>query len=382
MSDVPLGAMLSGGLDSSIVVALMARHMTEPVKTFSVGFADAGDANELADARLVADAFGTEHHELELRLADAQVDLPELAWSLDEPLADLSALGFLHISELAARHVTVALSGQGADELFGGYRKHVAASLAGRMPGPLARTAGAVAERGPARFRRAGRTLGARTAAERVLAMSGRLTPDLRRELVRGPLAELDGGTALRSAELLANGLSADPLAETLYLDAQLALPDDMLHYFDRASMAHSLEVRVPFLDHHVVEFAARIPSKHKVKGRVGKQVLRTAVRGLVPEHAIAKKKSGFFRGSVAIWLDKQAQGAVADWLLVPNPRYAEFLDPDAVRSLVTRRTDRGTLVDPQLVLAILLLEVWLSSFLPRALELRAPSSEAIRLAG
>ena len=382
MSDVPLGAMLSGGLDSSIVVGLMARHMTEPVKTFSVGFADAGDANELADARLVASAFGTEHYELELRLADERVDLPQLAWSLDEPLADLSALGFLHISELAARHVTVALSGQGADELFGGYRKHVAASLAGRVPRPIARTAGTVAERAPRRFRRAGETLAARTAAERVLAMSGRLTPDLRRTLVRGPLAELDGMTALRSAELLANGLSADPLGETLYLDAQLALPDDMLHYFDRASMAHSLEVRVPFLDHHVVEFAARIPSKYKVKRRVGKHVLRTAARGLVPEHAIAKKKAGFFRASVGSWLENQTQGAIADWLLVPDPRYAEFLDPDVVRSLITRRTDRGTLADPQLVLSILMLEVWLSSFLPRALALRAPSLNAIRLAG
>ena len=334
MSDVPLGAMLSGGLDSSIVVGLMARHMTEPVKTFSVGFADAGDANELADARLVASAFGTEHYELELRLADERVDLPQLAWSLDEPLADLSALGFLHISELASRHVTVALSGQGADELFGGYRKHVAASLAGRVPGPIARTAGTVVERAPGRFRRAGETLAARTAAERVLAMSGRITPDLRRTLVRGPLAELDGMTALRSAELLANGLSADPLGETLYLDAQLALPDDMLHYFDRASMAHSLEVRVPFLDHHVVEFAARIPSKYKVRRRVGKHVLRTAARGLVPEHAIAKKKAGFFRASVGSWLENQTQGAIADWLLVPDPRYAEFLDPDVVRSL------------------------------------------------
>lgn len=131
MSDVPLGAMLSGGLDSSLIVALMARHMNEPVKTFSIGFAEAGSANELADARLVARTFGSDHHELELSFADDSVDLAELVWHLDEPLADLSSLGFLALSELAAKHVTVALSGQGADELLGGYRKHRAAAIVG-----------------------------------------------------------------------------------------------------------------------------------------------------------------------------------------------------------------------------------------------------------
>src|ERR687895_1077506 len=150
MSDVPLGAMLSGGLDSSLIVGLMARNMSEPVKTFSIGFAEAGQDNELADARLVAGAFGAEHHELELSFAHDTLDLEELVWSLDEPLADLSALGFHALSQLAARHVTVALSGQGADELLGGYARHRNAALTERwlrLPRP-ARGAGlAVARR-------------------------------------------------------------------------------------------------------------------------------------------------------------------------------------------------------------------------------------------
>ena len=129
MSDVPLGAMLSGGLDSSLIVALMARHQSGPVQTFSVGFREDGESNELADARLVADLFGCEHHELELSQRDQEIDLADLVWWLDEPLADLSGLGFLALSELASRHVTVALSGQGADELLGGYKKHRAAAL-------------------------------------------------------------------------------------------------------------------------------------------------------------------------------------------------------------------------------------------------------------
>ena len=152
MSDVPLGAMLSGGLDSSLIVALMARNMSEPVKTFSVGFREAGEGNELADARLVANHYGTDHHELELSLHDQQLDLPQLVWHLDEPLADLSALGFLALSQLATQHVTVALSGQGADELLGGYTKHLAASLASASPRRSAPAAGIAAGR-PGRHR-------------------------------------------------------------------------------------------------------------------------------------------------------------------------------------------------------------------------------------
>jgi asparagine synthase (glutamine-hydrolysing) len=382
MSDVPLGAMLSGGLDSSLVVALMARHSSEPVKTFSVGFADAGGESELADARIVASAFETDHHELELSLARADVDLADLVWWLDEPLADLSALGFFHISQLASTQVTVALSGQGADELFGGYRKHVAASLCGALPRSVAGVAGAVAGAGPRRLRRTANTLRASGPAERLLAMSGKLSPTLRSQLVRGRLAELDGGAALRAIGAHAANLSADPLAETLFLDAQMALPDDMLHYFDRASMAHSLEVRVPFLDHHLVEFSAGIPSRYKVRGLVGKRVLRTAARGRVPERVLAKRKAGFFRGSVDIWLRRQADGALKDWLLAPDPSFSELIDPILVRSLVNRYLAGDKRVDPHLLLSILMLEIWLSSFVSRAVSRRPPSLEAVRLAG
>ena len=189
MSDVPLGAMLSGGLDSSLIVALMARHTSGPVRTFSVGFVE-DDLNELADAREVAQRFGTDHYELELSRADTELDLPQLAWFLDEPLADLSSIGFLALSELASRHVTVALSGQGADELLGGYPKHQAASIAAmgeRVPGFLWRAGVAAGAHGPARLRRASRTLSAPNSVERLLAMSGRMDEDLRRTCVARP---------------------------------------------------------------------------------------------------------------------------------------------------------------------------------------------------
>lgn len=371
MSDVPLGAMLSGGLDSSLVVALMARHTSEPVKTFSVGFVE-DDLNELADAREVAQLFGAEHHELELSRADAKLDLENLAWFLDEPLADLSSIGFLALSELASRHVTVALSGQGADELLGGYSKHQAAALAGsaaRLPVPLRRAAIALAARGPARLRRASRTLSAADTTERLLAMSSRMDGGVRGALLRGPLEGTNGHAARAVVADRLGDVRDEPLPATLYIDAQLALVDDMLHYFDRASMAHSLEVRVPFLDHHVVEYCARIPAGLKVRRLTTKYLLKHAARGILPDRIIDKRKIGFFAASVDGWFRDQAGGAIADYLLAPEPRYAEFLDPQVVAELVRRHARSSDAADARLLLAILMLEVWLSSFLPRALR-------------
>lgn len=367
MSDVPLGAMLSGGLDSSLVVALMARHMGQPVKTFSVGFRESGE-NELTDARYVAQLFGTEHHELELSFADDTVDLETLAWFMDEPLADLSALGFMALSKLASEHVTVALSGQGADELLGGYRKHRAAALLRRFEPvrlPLS-TIGRSAARWSPALARLGATFAAATPTERLLAMSGRINAEQRARLVRSGHDALNGMAAQYTVDALADGLDADPVAEALYLDAQLALVDDMLHYFDRASMAHSLEVRVPFLDHPLVEFCATIPTELKVRRLTTKHLLKEAARGIVPDRIIDKQKTGFLRGAVSAWFGAQAGRAIDDYLLAPQPRYAEFLDAGEVARLVARHRETHDADLGYLLLALLMLEVWLSTYLPR----------------
>jgi asparagine synthase (glutamine-hydrolysing) len=371
MSDVPIGAILSGGLDSSLVVALMARNSAEPVKTFSVAFRE-DEANELADARLVAGLFGTEHHELELSYAEDAVELEDLVWSMDEPLADLSSLGYLALSELTSRHVTVALSGQGADELFGGYLKHKAAAICrrwDRLPLPARRAFGAVLPLMPGPARRASRTLAATDHSDRLIAMSGKLGPGLREDLLRGPLLESDGLATRRAIEPLA-GLppGTDALAATLHIDAQLALVDRMLHYFDRGAMAHSLEVRVPFLDHRVVEFCARIPSDLKVRRLTTKYVLREAARRVLPDRIVDKRKVGFFADATAGWLQSQVDRSLTDYLLDPAPAYAGFLDRGAIERLVrTREAGRGVR-ERDLLLAILMLEVWLSTYLPRAL--------------
>jgi asparagine synthase (glutamine-hydrolysing) len=171
-----------------------------------------------------------------------------------------------------------------------------------------------------------------------------------------------------------------DPLASTLYLDTQLALVDDMLHYFDRASMAHSLEVRVPFLDHRVVEYCATIPSAFKVRRLKTKYVLKHAARGLIPDRIIDKPKLGFFREEVDDWFRAQTRGAISDYLLGPAPRYAEMVDRSEVERLIRGHADGSDTRNAHLLLSILMLEVWLSTYLPRALVPPAEPRELIRV--
>ena len=303
MSDVPLGAMLSGGLDSSLLVAMMARSMTEPVKTFSVGFVEDGDGYELGDARHVASAFGADHHELELSMSDTTTSLEDLVWALDEPLADLSALGFKVLCELAAQHVTVAIAGQGADELFAGYSR--APPCGARRAKPVAAAAGrggggVRARQAGGRYARFAGALRARDSAARYLLPS---RAESRRDAAARARPRPPPHRSRNAAAAVARhagGLDGGPLADALFLDAQLGLVDDMLHYSDRVSMAHSLEVRVPFLDHRVVEFCApRSRPRSRSSGGTTKYLLKQIARGLVPDRIIDKPKTGFFNLAV-----------------------------------------------------------------------------------
>jgi asparagine synthase (glutamine-hydrolysing) len=371
MSDVPLGAMLSGGLDSSLLVALMARNMSEPVKTFSVGFVEDGDRSELGDAREVASAFGADHHELELSMSDTTTSLEDLVWALDEPLADLSALGFKVLSELAAQHVTVAIAGQGADELFAGYSRYRRAAYVERsrsLPQPVVGAAAFALGKAGGRYARfAGALLAHDSAARYVSLRAPNLDVTLRRSLVRDPL-RTDHASASAAVARHAAGLDGGPVADALFLDAQLGLVDDMLHYSDRVSMAHSLEVRVPFLDHRVVELAATIPTAFKVKGGTTKYLLKQIARGLVPDRIIDKPKTGFFNLAVDRWLRAQLEGRAADFLLADQPAFADFMSVDGVRRLVAEAR-AGKQVSGDALFALLVLEVWLSTFLPGALQ-------------
>ena len=272
--------------------------MDRPVQTFSVGFAEAGAGNELADARFMADLLGTDHHELELSVSEQTISLDRLLWHLDEPVADLSSLGLPRSfgAGREARHRRSLRPGSGrtARRLSQAPRCSDASAWK-RVPSPIRRASLAIGARGPDRLRRPVATLGAAGAVERLLSMSG--SP---RVLPFGGARPWPAGGAGRQcgARAIAYRLGDfpdEPLPATLFIDGQLGLVDDMLHYFDRASMAHSLEVRVPFLDHEFVESARTIPADLKVHRLETKHVLRHAARGLVPDRIIDKPKIGFF---------------------------------------------------------------------------------------
>lgn len=297
VSDVPVGAFLSGGIDSSGVVAHMARAAPDRVKTFSIGFADA-DFSEAEAARLVAARFGTEHHEKILG-PEALDDLEDIAWHLDEPFGDSSAIPMYHVSRLAAQHVKVVLSGDGGDELFGGYDRYVVERrerVFRHVPPSARRGLRALADRLPTSVR--GRRLLRHLLlpdAERYLdaaTLFGHEDRDrLLRPEIRARLAEDDPWREERP-RLASRG--GDWLGALQYLDLTGYLPLDILTKVDRMSMAHSLEARVPLLDHRLVELAATLPADMKIRGNTTKYLFKRALRGLVPETILSRPKRGF----------------------------------------------------------------------------------------
>ena len=312
VADVPLGALLSGGIDSSIVVALMAQASTKPVRTFTVGFADER-YDERAYARTVAERYGTVHEELEI-VEDVAGALPRLAAAYDEPLGDEAAFPTFLIAEQARRHVTVALAGDGGDEAFAGYERYIAHGLAQRVPGLAARTGSTALRLAPSARReprsalyRAARFLdvAATPARDRYARLMEVFPLALRRELWLDP----------RQAAALRLEPRGPGIAGLQLIDMATYLPGDLLLKADIASMAHSLELRSPFLDHEVVELGLALPDRLKTHGREGKVALRRAFADQLPPQVAERGKTGFgvplgrwFRGD----LRELARGVLA----------------------------------------------------------------------
>lgn len=346
VSDVPLGAFLSGGIDSSAVVAMMREIGADPIRTCSIGFREAR-YDESRFARLVAEEKRTDH-KTELVEASDYALIERLVDLYDEPYADSSAIPTYRVCELARRHVTVALSGDGGDENFIGYRRYrmfaaeerlrrwMPASLRAAVFGPL----GALYPKmdwAPRVFR--GKTtlqaLG-RTSVDAYLHGISLCPRELRRSLFSGDLkAQLHGYDSLeRFEEHVAGKSFPDALALVQYLDFKTYLPGDILTKVDRASMAHSLEVRVPFLDYELVEWVARLPSKLKLLHGEGKHVLKQALRPLLPDQVLFRPKMGF-----AVPLDTWFRGSLRNHIAatVAGDRLAQcgFFEPRALRRLV-----------------------------------------------
>ena len=372
VADVPLGAFLSGGIDSSIVVALMSQAAPESVKTFSIGFEEETHS-ELPYARRVAAHLMTEHSEYTVR-PDALGILPALVWQMDEPFADPSMIPTWYVSEIARRHVTVALSGDGGDESWGGYETYAFGERYARY------------DRIPRALRiglaRAGSALGNGSDLARRLRRLGAEAVDRHLEVMAyfGP-GEMETllGSDLRAAVAGYDPLDAPrgvhreaakhigPVAALLTLDALTYMSDDVLTKVDRASMMHSLEVRVPLIDHKVMEFVARLPFRYKRRNGVGKWLLKESMKDLLPAAILARGKQGF-----GVPLERWFHGAFGtlarDLLLDPKARGRGWLDARSVERLLDTPGP-----DPERrakqIFALVVLELWAQTYLDRPRE-------------
>ena len=370
MSEVPLGAFLSGGIDSSTVVALMAQAMTQPVKTFSIGFHE-DSYNELKYARLTAKKFETDHHEF-IVTPDICHIVDELAWYLDEPFADSSAIPTYMLSKLAREHVTVALSGDGGDEVFAGYTRYVVdqqRSAFGRLP-PLVRQQliKPLSRNLPHGAR--GRNFLHNVALEpldRYLDSISTFT-----SLTRPSLYSRDFQSQLRvrdemlwqfraCAEQVKTGNAVDPL---LYLDSKTYLPGDILTKVDRMSMAVSLEARVPLLDQNLLKFVTRIPAALKLNKLTTKYIFKRAVRGLIPDEILDRPKQGFGM-PISLWINSELKDRIRDTVTGSQARQRGYFESDYIRLLFDEH-DRGRRDHSQQLWALFMLELWHQTFIDR----------------
>jgi asparagine synthase (glutamine-hydrolysing) len=347
VSDVPVGVLLSGGVDSAFLAALAAQETAEQLHTFSIGFEERS-FDELAGARSVAERYGTNHHELVLR-PDAALLLPALADAFDEPFADSSALPTYLVSQLAASDVKVALSGEGGDELFGGYYTYAADLLAARVGG-LARLAAPLVERLPTSTAKASFDYRAKRFVraahlpplERHHGWKEIFSPELRTELT-GRANAFDPVDLLRARYRETEG--SDELSRLQDVDLGVYLVDDLLVKTDRASMAHSLEARVPYLDTVVTNLALALPTRHKIRGFSKKVLLRKAAAPLLPREIVHGKKRGFSIPAAA-WLRGELEPLARETLSADVLRRQGFFDPGVVTRLlddhVAGREDRS----------------------------------------
>ncbi len=362
--DVPFGAFLSGGIDSGAVVATMARQSSQPIKTFTIGFPEK-DFNESFHARQVAKAFGTEHHELILE-PDVLGILSDLAWHLDEPFGDSSAIPTYMVSKLAAEHVKVVLSGDGGDELFAGYDKYRVEQRERRyhhIPQVIRSLFGAVGDR-MAEGRKGRNFL-------RHIALNG-----ADRYLDSITMFDREGKNTLFLAPVVEQVLAAEPwrdlvtclgsenshwLSALQYFDIKTYLPLDILTKVDRMSMANSLEARVPLLDHKLVEFAATIPPQLRLRDGSAKHIFKCAMRGILPDSIIDRPKQGF-AVPLGRWFRGELNNFVRDLLLSPTCRARHIFNPDYIEKLLLLQS-RGRPLDLQLW-TLISFELWCRTFL------------------
>jgi asparagine synthase (glutamine-hydrolysing) len=381
VSDVPLGVLLSGGVDSSSVAALAVRASSEAVKTFSISFAEAS-FDESAYARGVAKFLGTDHHEERLSANLAANLVSEIGAWMDEPFSDPSLVPTYLLSRFTRKHVTVALGGDGGDEIFAGYPmyagikwaeiyKRVPLSMRNKIIEPLIRLLPVKTKNLSFDFKAMRFVTGAKyDPVARHHIWFGSFTPDEQEQLLTAnALAETNGDIYQQAREMMNECGESDPVKSMQNLDTRLYLAEDILTKVDRASMAVSLEVRAPFLDPRVAEFAASLPSDYKLRGHKTKYILKKAVNDLLPPFVTRRPKKGF-GVPVAEWLKQKLRPMARDLLSPERVRRAGVFNPDFVSRLQDEH-ERGTANHRKLLWTLLMFELWHESFIetPRRIE-------------
>ena len=373
MADVPVGVLLSGGVDSSAVLSFAVQHANTRIKTFTVGF-DGGDVvDERPYARLTAEQFGTEHHEISITAEDFWNFLPAYVWHMEEPVCEPPAVALYYVSKLAREHVKVLLSGEGGDEAFAGYPNYANMLRLRRLEsvlGPISRLAGATARvtgrmfREP-RLQRYGQALG-RSMSENYFSRTS------------GPTSFFNGqASAFYTPKFMAETSSVSPrdfiaqlaasvgneslLNQMLYVDSKTWLPDDLLIKADKITMANSLELRVPLLDHHVLKFAASLPDEFKVSGRETKRVLKAAFAGVLPSEIIRRRKAGF-PVPYETWLRRNFNREIADILLSERALSRGYFKKEGVARLLRANAQEGTYSKE--IFSLVVLELWHRQFI------------------
>lgn len=379
MSEVPLGAFLSGGVDSSIVVGLMSSMMSQPVKTFSIGFEE-DDYSELPYARQVAQLFGTDHKEFFVRPELVSV-LPQLVWAYDEPFADSSMLPTYYVSKLAREHVTVALTGDGGDEIFGGYTRYNRELSISRIPGLMRYLLGYAARFMPDGMR----------GKKRLSSMYGDLpqrymeTFTLFPDNSRSSLFSQDYFALLRDYDpcqrLMSEFRAApypDVVAQLQYVDVRAYLADDILVKVDKASMFNSLETRAPLLDHHLAEYVSSLPSTIRTHNGTLKYLLKKVAADILPTEILTRRKQGF-GVPIKHWFRDDLTSYATEVLASPRAQQRGIFNPDFIRKLLRAHANTTLVNHSDAIWALLCLELWFQIYIDQ-LPLHVEQSEPTHL--
>lgn len=345
MSDRPIGVMLSGGVDSGAITAVLATHSTQ-VRTFTMGFPEGGDANEVALARETARLFGTEHRSVVVSAAEYRQRLPESLLMVEEPVGSTSALAVNHVAQLMRPYVPVALSGQGADEPLAGYRRHLGMKLAGwlRPAEPALRLAAtAPLLRSNVRIQRGAAALHERRPLDRLMAAYRVLTEDDKRRLYGRALRQsLNGSSPEQAVEYFRRHVARlDPLAQMLYVDTRLWLPDELLLIADKMSMAASVELRVPFLDQDLVALVESMHSSQKLRGISRKSIHKRAMLKWLPARIVYRRERGWST-PMDVWLRHELRQLLEEVVLDRHGICTEIFEPTELRRLIAAHAEGG----------------------------------------